>query len=226
MLSPDTVMMRMFLDGYRLITDRGYDWLYNFPAPGWTRLLSSVHHFGLKPWKVQAFPCMEVVDDRSPDAEYELKVIGHFPEGIREIWKHFREDHKEMSFFTRDIEWLNYKWGDDLKIGIFGHSGVLEGYAVIRKKTGLLLDFILNDTDDFTGVFIQLKKLFGSIQQKEQKDSLQTLKFMPTSFLQSHFQDLKTNPVDFQFVFGLSSLAGEHALQSVDLDKWHVFPND
>ena len=132
----------------------------------------------------------------------------------------------DLSFFTRDIRWLQYKWGNDLKVGIFDHSGSMEGYAVVRPDSGLLLDFILNDQDEIPDIFMQLKLLYENEMRVQKEAGMKSFKFMRNSFFKIHLKELKTKPVDYQFVFGLSSMINENILQAVDLDTWYVFPND
>jgi hypothetical protein len=225
-LKGNSIMMQIFLDGYKMAQGWGYEWIYNFPAPGWVRIINSIHNFGLNRWKVQLYSCLEVAENDVHTGKYKLRILDHFPVSVQAVWENFRQDHRELSFITRDIRWLEYKWGEDLKLGIYNHSESLQGYAVIRPNSGLLLDFVLDDPDEIPGVFCLLKEFYGTFPTGVQNNTGQKFKFMLNSYFSACLKDLKTIPVDYNFVFGISSYTSSDAIEAIDFEKWYVFPND
>lgn len=220
-----SLVISLFLKGNEFIKEKGYDWLYAFPAVGWDKIMKMSQRSGSSPWKTHLYDCYEIMNNTSINTKYKLQILNCLPSEIGSIWKQFKEKNKNKSFITRDIKWLNFKWGDDLIIGIYNPHSALIGYAVIKRNTGLILDFIMLISKDIPGVISDLKRLFDEIS--ENKEVLNPgLKFMQTEYFKLNLKGVKIKPLDFQFVFGLSALANYDFLDNINLNEWYVFPND
>ncbi len=221
----ESLMIQIYLKAYQIVQKKEYDWFYSFPAVGWSKIMGLTHHFGLSPWKTNFFDCYEIIGSKSINTEYKLQILNSLPIEIESIWNKFKEIYKNKAFVTRDLKWLNYKWADDLKIGIYNSAGKLDGYAIIKQNSGLVLDFIMLSSAGIPDVINNLKHLFDN-QIKTAGISNPALKFMKTSILEKWLGDVIIRPIDFQFVFGLSALKNSDLLDNIKLNDWYVFPND
>jgi len=224
-LNTNSLGIQIFLQSIPVMQSKNYDWLYVFPVIGWDKVMRMAHRIGSSPWKTTIYDCYEITETNSINTEYKLQILNSFPTEIKDIWKQFKESYKNKSFVTRDLKWLNYKWGDDLKIGIYNLSDALVGYAVIKQNTGLILDFVMLKSKDTPVVINELKRLFDTFMKSEGVSN-PGLKFMQTDYLKRNLNGVNVKPVAFQFVFGLSALKNSDVLDAIDLNDWYVFPND
>lgn len=224
-LDVNSLVIQLFLQSIPVIKTKNYDWIYAFPAIGWDKILRMAYRFGSSPWKTSIFNCYEITETNSINTEYKLEILDSLPAQIDGIWEQFKEDYKNMSFVTRDLKWLNYKWGDDLKIGIYNSNGELFGYAIIKQNTGLILDFVMLSSEAIPAVLNELKQLFDTFI-KSKGVTNPGLKFMQTDYLKTQLNGVKIKSVGFQFVFGLSAIKNSDLLDPIDLTDWYVFPND
>jgi hypothetical protein len=224
-LDTNSLVIQLFLQSIPVLQTKNYDWIYAFPAIGWDKILRMAHRFGSSPWKTSIYDCFEITETNSINTEYKLQILDSLPTEIKGIWKHFKEGFKKKSFVTRDLKWLHYKWGDDLKIGIYNSAGTLVGYAVIKQNTGLILDFVMLNSKDIPVVINELKQLFDTLLKSKGVIN-PGLKFMQTDYFKKNLNGVKVKPVGFQFVFGLSALKNSDLLDPIDLNDWYVFPND
>lgn len=224
-LERESLMIQIFLKAYQIVQKKDFDWFYSFPAAGWSKIMGLTHRFGLGPWKINFYEGFEIIDNNIKSSDFSLQVLDEFPDEISIIWEQFKVQNKDKSFVTRDLEWLKYKWGDDLKVGIYDSTGKLDGYAVIKKQSGLILDFILLSSNEIPAVLTKLKQLFDNHLRTEDVSS-PGLKFMKNSLFSEKLDGVVIQPVDFQFLFGLSALKDFEKLEKTNFTDWYVFPND
>lgn len=222
---PNSIIIQLIQKAYQIIQTKNYEWLYSFPALGMAKIFDLAHRIGLSPWKQNFYGCFEIIDSNEKISDFSVRILDKFPNEIKSIWKQFKELNKDKSFVTRNLEWLKYKWDDDIKVGIYDTKGKLDGYAVIKQESGLILDFVMISSKETSNILPQLKRLFDN-HLKSTRISNPGLKFMKTSLLSEIFCDVRIQPVDFQFVFGLSALKDFKKLEKIDLNDWYVFPND
>ena len=225
MINKESLIIQIFLKAYQIAQKKNYTWWYSFPAAGWSKIMGLIHRFGLSPWKYSFYECFEIMDSNIKTSDFSLQILDEFSDEISIIWDQFKRLNKDRSFVTRDLEWLKYKWGDDLKIGIYNLSDALVGYAVIKQNTGLILDFVMLSSKDTPVVINELKQLFDTLMKSEGVSN-PGLKFMQTDYLKRNLNGVNVKPVAFQFVFGLSALKNSDVLDAIDLNDWYVFPND
>jgi hypothetical protein len=156
---------------------------------------------------------------------YTLKLLTHFPIEVEEVCNQFKEKNKNKSSITRDLKWLNFKWGDDLKIGCFDTFNNLKGYAVIKEDSGFILDFVLLDTNDTQIVMNALKQEYDKYVIRKGVSN-PGLKLMWTDFFKDNLKEIELKPIDYKFVFGLCNLRNSNLLNEIDLNSWYVFPKD
>ena len=224
-LNANSLVVSLFSTGIQLMKERGYDWSYNFPAFGWVKILRSIHHIGLDIWDVEVIPCYEIVDDAVTNCNYYFLEMEKFPEDLQIFWDKFKMENKDLSFVTRDPLWLEYKWGAELKLGIYKNN-IQEGYFVIKRDSGLILDYIINDFKDSANVFRELNRFYKERRVIYPNTQAEALKFMPNGLLKRYLNGLSIKPIDFNFVFGISSLKAERLGEKTESDKWYIFPND
>jgi len=225
MINMESLMIQIFLKAYQIMQKKNYTWWYSFPAAGWSKIMGSIHRFGLSPWKYNFYECFEIMDSNIKTSDFSLQILDEFSDEISIIWDQFKGLNKDRSFVTRDLEWLKYKWGGDLKVGIYDSTGKLDGYAVIKKQSGLILDFILLSSKEIPAVLTKLKQLFDN-HLKTEGVSIPGLKIMKNFPLSEKLDKVMTQPVDFQFLFGLSALKDFEKLEKINFTDWYVFPND
>lgn len=225
MINMESLMIQIFLKAYQIVQNKEYTWLYSFPAVGWSKIMGLTHHFGLTPWKYNFYECLEIIDSNIKTSAFSLQLLDEFPDEISFIWEQFKVQNKDKSFVTRDLKWLKYKWGGDLIVGIYNSVGKIRGYAVVKQKTGLILDFVLLDSQETPNVLTKLKQLFDN-HLKTVDISNPGIKFMKTLLMSKMIGDIETKPVDFQFLFGFSALKDFSETEKINFDDWFVFPND
>jgi hypothetical protein len=224
----DTNSLILFLitKGFDLVKDKGYAWFYSFPAHGWIRLINNLHHFGLNRWKTEMLPCFEVDENNEKINTFRIELLDDFSVEIRDIWETFKIMNSELSFFTRDMAWLNYKWGDCLKLGLYSESDNMAGYAVIKPDSGLLEDLILKDMNLIPDALIQLSVFFSLYSKSCHSNTPATFKFMPNGFIRRKMNEIKVKSVNYLLPFAISSITDFDGAVSMDLEKWYVFPNN
>lgn len=222
----DSLVIQMMKSSYEIVKQKGYHWLYSFPAYGWKRLIMNFHHFGLNHWKTELFPCLGIGEQEKSINTFRLESFDEFSNEIEEIWENLKINHGELSFLTRDNIWLKYKWNDCLKIGFYNNSDSLEGYAVIKQNSGLLEDLVLNDFRFIPDALVQLSHFYKDHSDTLNKNNQRVFKFMPNGMMREQIKDIKTYPVDFQFLFAISSFENYSGADSLDMDKWYVFPSE
>lgn len=225
LLDPDSLILTLIVKGYEIIKEKGYDWLYSFPAYGWIRLIRNLHHFGLNQWQAVTYPCLEVVGRNSGVSRFTLIPVKEITDDFTRIWQQFRTDHPRLSFFSRSTEWLTYKWGDDLKIIFYEKQENPCGYAVIKVASGLLEDLVMKDFNMIPDALSELAGFWADFGQKSGAQSL-TLRVMENGVIRKYTSNMLTRSVDFTFCFAISSFMSYDASQFIETDRWYVFPND
>ena len=224
-MNTESLMIQISLKAYQIAQKKNYEWFYNFPAAGWSKIMRLAYRFGFSPWKINFYECYEILDSNIIISDFNLQILDKFPDEIKIIWERFKERNNDKSFVTRDLKWLNYKWGDDFKVGIYNSKGKLDGYAVIKKQSGLILDFVVLDYNQIPGVLIKLKQLFDN-HATTNDNSNSGLKFMMTPFFAEKIPGDFLKPVNYEFVFGLCPLNDFVSVEKLSLEDWYVFPND
>lgn len=213
----------LFFKGNEIVKRKGFELFYVFPAHGWIRSLKSIHRMGFDPWEVEVFPCLEIVYEDEISDEINLIELNEFPDSVQEIWERFKYKFKDYSFVTRNLDWLKYKYRDQLILGVKDKVDNMIGYVVIKRSSGLILDFIIDDFS-LTPILFRKLKIFHS---KWIKNGLgQELKIMSNNFLKPYLNSIKTEQVEFKFVFGISFSLSEYNGKDIEFDKWYIFPND
>ncbi|MEB2778197.1 hypothetical protein SYJ56_23000 [Algoriphagus sp. D3-2-R+10] len=220
-----SLVVELFLEGNKYIKEKGYNWLYTMPAYGWVKSLKSIHKVGLFPWKIQIFPCLQILEEDVEDTKYTLHELNGFTNEFNLIWEKFKLKNSNLSFINRSKEWLNYKWRNDLIVGIFDLEKKLTGYFVIKKNSGLILDFLMIEFIDVPLLFKKLKKFHLLWIEKAIPIEKQELKIISNDFLKPFLDQLKTQYVEYKFVFGISSTVSVAEVENLD-NEWFIFPND
>lgn len=221
-----SLVINLFLEANRFIKEKGYDWVYSFPAYAWARFLQSIPRIGLNPWKIQIFPCLQILEEDVEDSKYKLHELNVVTIDSNLIWEEFRLNYSNLSYMNRSKEWLIYKWGNELLVGIYDFKKKLIGYFIIKKSSGLILDFLMMEFLDVPLLFKQLKKFHLTWTTENLYFEKQELKIMSNNFLEPFLDQLKTEKVSFQFVFGISSTVSAEEVEKLDNKEWFIFPND
>lgn len=221
-----SLMVKLFLEGNKYIKEKGYEWLYNMPAYGWVKSLKFIHKVGLFPWEVQIFPCLQILEEDVEDSKYMLHELNGFTNDFNLIWERFRLNNSNLSYMNRSKEWLNYKMGDELIVGIFDLEKKLTGYFVIKKSTGLILDFLMMEFADVPHLFKMLKRFHSIWIDKNPSFERLELKIICNNFFKPFLDQLKTENVSFHFVFGITSTVSAEEVEKIGNYEWFIFPND
>lgn len=222
----NSLVVILFLEGNKFIKEKGYKWLYTLPAYGWVKSLKSIHKVGLYPWKIEVFPCLQILEDEVDDNTYILQEITVLTNEFNLIWEEFKLNNPRLSYVNRSKDWLDYKWGKELIIGILNNKKELIGYFVIKKSSGLILDFLMMSFVDVSLLFKMLKKFHLRWMDENPSFGLQELKVLSSNFLNPFLGQLKTENVPFNFVFGISSTVSAEEVEKLDINDWFIFPND
>lgn len=221
-----SLMVELFLNGAKYAKKKGFEWLYVFPAYGWVKPLKSLHRIDLFPWELQIFSCLKILDKEVDLGNYYLNEVNEFSEDFNSVWKGFKSNYPNVSYVNRSIEWLKYKWGDELKIGIYDIKKNLAGYFIIKKSSGLILDFLMTDFSEAPTLLIKLKKFHLKWMIENSSYSGQDLKIIANDFLTPILEKVKTEKISYNFAFGISSTTSTEAIESIKGQSWFIFPND
>lgn len=222
----NSLVISLFLEGNKFVKERGYNWLYTLPAYGWIKALKSIHNVGLYPWKIEVFPCLKILEDEVDDNTYMLQEISRLTNEFNLIWEKFKLNNLNLSYVNRSKEWLDYKWGKELVVGILDPKKELIGYFVIKKSSGLILDFLMMEFLDVPLLFKKLKKFHLKWMDENPSFGRQELKILSNNFLNPFLGQLKTQNVSFHFVLGISSTVSAEEVEKLDNSEWFIFPND
>jgi hypothetical protein len=221
LLTKDHIVIQMVLFETAKAIRNNYLWFYNFPAHGWKKFLENLRNFGFDPWKVEEFDCYQITEVNTYNHAYKLKVLDKCSDDIQMVWDLFKRRNPSWHFIRKDLDYLNYNWGSMLHVGFYDTTDVLLGYAGIRLRDRLLLDFCMNKNHEFS---VALAALSSYCQ--EQFHQHPALQFMATPILKSLTESLKKEIVNFKFVFGLCSVSAIKNVDEIDLKNWYIFPND
>lgn len=222
----NSLVINLFLEANKFIKEKGYDWVYSFPAYAWVRFMQSVSKLGLNPWKIQTFPCLQILEEEIEDGTYRLHELNGLSNEFNLIWEEFRLSNPNFSYIDRSKQWLEYKWGKELIVGILDSKKKLVGYFIIKKSSGLILDFLMKEFLDVPLLFKKLKKFHLIWMDESPSFERQELKIMTNNFLEPFLNQLKTQNVSFNFVFGISSIASAEEVENLGNYEWFIFPND
>ncbi len=221
-----SLVVELFLEGNKYIKEKGYNWLYTMPAYGWVKSLKFIHKVGLFPWKIEIFPCLQILEEDFEDNKYMLHELSGITNDFNLMWEKFRLNNSNISCINRSKEWLNYKLGNELIVGIFDLGKKLSGYFVIKKSSGLILDFLMMEFVDVPLLFKMLKRFYLLWMDENPSFERLELKIMCNNFLKPFLDQLKTENVSFHFVFGISSTVSAEEVAKIDNNEWLIFPND
>lgn len=221
-----SLVISLFLEGNKFVKGKGYEWLYTLPAYGWVKTLKAIHKVDLFPWKIEVFPCLQILDDEFDDNTYILQEMTMLTNELDLVWEEFKLSNPKLSYVSRSKEWLHYKWGKELIVGIIDIKKGLIGYFVIKKSSGLILDFLMIRFMDVPLLFKKLKKFHLRWMDENPSLERQELKVLHNNFLNPFLNQLKTQNVSFHFVFGISSTVSAEEVEKLDNSEWFIFPND
>jgi hypothetical protein len=217
--------------GFDLGREMGYHILYSLPAHGWIGLMKIMSDYGMPDCYFDEYDCVSVpLDDESIQEEKSnrrlvVSIPKSFNESYDELWKDASRLLSDTCCIIRKSAWLQWKISHHHVFEV-SEDGRLLGYAVFKKKDGLLLDLFARNRNDFKTVLLASFKALHVKNPNRFPVSFDEIKLMLTPWVQTLIAGINYNPVKFQFAFGCSAIQKSVDPRSIQPQNWYIMPND
>lgn len=218
MLDPNHPIVSLFKCGMEAAKTAGYAMIYTLPARGWAAWLRAFPRFGLPPWKLTSFSCLQ----------FELtKAIAHRASGapeleVREVdalgaeWESLIGVNDQIAF-TKAPKWANWKHANERKLAFY-LDGIPWGYLILKRDNSLVLDAHAQST-------AALGQLIRYVLNNGISSGLDQLTVMYTPFWADLLHSDQNYKIDYTFVYGMLPLQEkfDHLLTPANCN---LFPGD
>jgi hypothetical protein len=164
-----------------------------------------------------------VLGSREFQSESNLLVTREtsFGEEYQQLWIESRKRFPISLGIARSCQWLKYRNGAQLMLGVRSASGGLVGYLALNTRTELITDCLARTPEDLVRVLSASIRWLGSQVNKPAK-----IKAMASPTMRAALDAVGFIPEHFTFLFAYSGVDPKLPLESFDLNSWHLMPGD
>jgi hypothetical protein len=225
--SPDHPVIRLYYTVIDEAVKDDYGIVYAVPDAGWLPFFRWLPKLGFHHFAQKAFPCMglSVPAGRAaePPSPSGLLACQEAPLGeeYEALWQEARESFPIPCGIVRNRQWLSYKHGGNLALAVRECQGNrLLGYAAIRRKENLLVDYLARTPDDLARV------VTVALGQLAAGGSAGVLRAMDAPALGPTLRALGFTPVDYNFAFVCHTLDPRLPPEDDLLSRWYLTPGE
>lgn len=231
--SGDHPVFLMIKHGMSMAKEMGYSIVYSLPAHGWLGLLKMFPRLGFPDIQIASYKCVSIplpgnsILQHPTPADWDTSLIETFDPSFDQLWKEASESFPINCGIIRSSDWLNWKM--DYRHHIIFKITIrdyLAGYAVYRRKDGLLLDILARNSADLKDVLLCSIKALHIYDKENANFGLKEIKFMCSPQLLPILKDLTTQPVNFEFAFSCYPLTNMSSKKNILPENWYVMPLD
>lgn len=231
--SGDHPAFLMIKHSVSLAKEMGYSIVYSLPAHGWLGLLKMFPRLGLPDVQIASYKCVSISLTDNSILEYDTPVswdtslIETFDPSFDKLWKEASHSFPINCGIVRSSDWLNWKV-DNLHHIVFKITtrDYLAGYAVYKRKDGLLVDILARNSADLRDVLLCSIKAMRVHDKENLNFDFKEIKLMCSPQLLPILKDLTTQPVNFEFAFSCYPLTNTISNKNILPGNWYVMPLD
>jgi len=217
-------IVKLIKVGNSIASKRGFHLIYSFPAHAWLGLFKSFPRFGLPECQSQSFNCQGIaIQKRLKPSGYSVKELSFFTNEVNALWEDAIIELPINCAIIRDQHWLNWKWGDHFKFGMYNQDGLLMGYVVIDRSTYLIKD-VLAKSEGMLHLLIN--QVLDHLYDTKDQYNIKQVKVMYTSLMARILKGLSLEAIDYRFAFNIYSISAKYEVASLHADEWYMMPND
>jgi hypothetical protein len=227
----DHPALMMLQQGVVSTKELGYGLLYALPSHGWLKLSGIFPMLGLPEMQTATFDCVSVsltdpsTFDLTVSAGFIVERILAFDSGFNDLWNEAAKSFPVYNGVIRDAHWLNWKRSDHLALKVT-RQGELAGYALFKKKDGLVVDTLARTANDLKRVLHTCVNVLHDQSDKQFEATFKQVKFMCSHPVNTIIKGLPISPVNFEFAFFCHSLSAEITKETIRPDNWYLMPLD
>jgi hypothetical protein len=122
---------------------------------------------------------------------------------------------------VRSREWLKFRNGGRLTLGVRSTAGDLMGYSALDRRNGLLADCLARRPEDLARVVSATIQWLGS-----QADTPTRIKAMASPRMTTALVNAGFTPESYKFLFAYCTLGPDLRIDPSDMSNWHLMPGD
>ncbi|MDQ3520694.1 MAG: GNAT family N-acetyltransferase [Gemmatimonadota bacterium] len=224
----------MYLTAVAEAQRRGFSVAYALPERTWLafflggrRLGNSLTNFGTAEYACMSYP-LAGLESRAPLTKFRAHQMEDFGTEHEALWRDAREELPIICSIVPSRDWKNYRSSAHLTLDVRDAQARLRGYAVVRRKSGLLHDLLACSANDLGEV---LGATVDWLEEKQRDTSGETLSFqalnvMASPALRGPLERLAFQPTDFRFAFACVPIDESVAPAEIAPDRWFVMPGN
>jgi len=231
--SPDHPVINLYLTGIEAAAAQGYGVVYALPEHGWLPFFrwgprSGVPNFFFVNAEFDCLARPVGLGGCAPEKSdhFYARPANDFNGEYEVLWEAALKEFPLACGVRRDAAWLRFRNGGRIAVEVRdGRDDSLAGYAAIRKKDGLVADFLARHPRDVSSVLAATVNLVAE-SQNNLSSPLETLKLMRTPLISAAAQQLGFMPTDYKFAFVCKSLDDSVGTEAIAAERWHIMPGD
>ncbi|MEO6636737.1 MAG: hypothetical protein ABIN25_00585 [Ginsengibacter sp.] len=207
----------------------GYQFAFGYPAFGWLAMFKSFPKIFPNPMETISLDCFAIsLEDaatfRHPGTTHTINIGNSFSKEYSVL---FEEAVKEMNIkctVKREPGWLGYVLADHLILELRNTENILEGYAAINKKSGLLIDILAKNIETLAVTYQTVVFALHQHNPESIKLPFNKLKGMLTGIAAASIEKIIYIKENYQFAYGGFLLDTSIPFEELTASQWYMTP--
>ncbi len=227
--SLDHPALSLIKKGFEFAAEKGFQYVYSFPAYGWLGMLQLFPRFMPNPCETASYECFAIsLDDPITlpvsDNEYYVIQASSFTSEYDELWEEAIEQMPVNCGIARQSKWLSYAAGPNLVLETRHRDDHhLTGYSII-KPDGLMVDIFARNWKDLNDVFNNTLNTLHYHNKIRIPVGFRQLKGMRTSYMDPILSHVPFTVDSYCFAFSGYLLDTSIPFEKVRSDSWYMTP--
>ncbi|MBK5269376.1 MAG: GNAT family N-acetyltransferase [Bacteroidia bacterium] len=224
-------IFEMFLKGINHARNLGFSLMYIFPARGWLKVIEMYSKLMIK-WYTATYNTFSVAIKMSSDdnalgnSDLNFKIVERFTEEYNQLWEKAIINFPIHCGIVRQKEWLSYRLSSHCIVEArhrANHS--LQGYFVVKKKSGLLVDMLATSKQELKKLFWCSIEMLASIQPENTLIETGIVTGMYTDLMAFILENKTVTFPNYKFDFGCCVLDDNINPDHINPTHWYMMPD-
>lgn len=214
--------------GIRKAEEQDYQMIYIIPSIGWVQLIKTFPRYGLPQASIALNDCLAILlSDNNIQLNKESGKFyvqqGSFDKEYDQLWEEAVRTLPIQCAVSRNSKWLKWKRGPHLHFEMRNQfDNQLRGYIVIKKNSGLVVDFLARSVNEIESLILLTIQLLRKNTPALEDYGFTEMKFMQTPTIDRVLLSIPHDKIDFRFAF-VNFFLNAHVQEEIE---WFIMPDD
>lgn len=216
--------------GIELATEKGYQYVYTFPAYGWLGMLQLFPRLMPNPCETVSYDCLalslaEIQTLQTLKNDYYITISSAITDEYDKLWQDAIVEMPVKCGIARNSKWLPFGIGPNLLLETRRTADKkLMGYMIIKKETGLIADVFARNPTDLKNVFLHTVNALHHKNAAKIPVAFTQLKVMHTKNMEPIISEIGFTKDSYRFAFAGYLLDTSIDFEKVKAENWYMTP--